>query len=191
MTNNSEGEIVFPGRPSNERAEWYDEMLNDIVGREKEPTPGGSETWYVIKEIRPAFVSGLYISTIFLCAGAVEQMLFTELTCRDICDQDEELPLGTIIEKAANNGIISQAEKGRVLELKENRIGFFHYRDFSHEDAPSREVLEDIKQSSIRPESYSELHPEAPTMWDYIEPDVKDGIRITLEIGMKAWTDWR
>lgn len=191
MADDSEDQIVFPGSPSKERAEWYDETLKDITGRVKEPAPGGSETWYVIKEIRPAYVCGLYVSTIFLCAGTVEQMLFTELTYRDICDQDDKLFFGEIIEKATENGVISSSEKERVLKLKDNRIRFFHYRDFSHEDAPSREVLEDIKQSPIRPESYSGLHPNAPTMWDYIESDVKDGIRITLEIGMKAWTDWR
>lgn len=45
----------------------------------KKPAPGGSETGYVIGEIATAFASVLFVSTIFLCAGAIERKLFTEL----------------------------------------------------------------------------------------------------------------
>lgn len=182
---NGEDDAVFPGRWSEQRAKWYKETMDDIIGSQKEPSPGGSETWYVIKEIAPAFASGLFVSTIFLCAGALEQILFTELMLEDHYDQSQKETLKPIIEKSEEVGIISSDEAERAHRLRKLRKGFFHYRDFSYDDAPSREVLEEIKRSPARPESFAGLHPEAPTMWDYIESDVKDSIRLTLELAMK------
>lgn len=185
MTVDDKDDVVFPGKWSEQRAKWYLETMDDVVGRQKEPAPGGSETWYVIKEIAPAFASGLFVSTIFLCAGAIEQMLFTELTLEGEYEQSDREYFATIIDKSEKLSIISSDEASRAHRLRKLRNGFFHYRDFSYDDAPSREVLEEIKQSPARPESFAGLHPEAPTMWDYIEPDVKDSIRLTLEIAME------
>lgn len=152
---------------------------------EKNRHRGGSETWFLIKEIAPAFASGLFVSTIFLCAGSIEQMLFTELTMEGEYESSEREYFETIINKSEEMSIISSDEACRAHRLRKLRNGFFHYRDFSYDDAPSREIIDEIGGSPARPESSSNIHPETTTMWDYIESDVKDSIRLTLEIAMK------
>lgn len=57
------------------RTKWYQNALTEITGREDEPA---HETFFLADEAGRAYVNGLFIATIILCAAIVEQDIFGE-----------------------------------------------------------------------------------------------------------------
>lgn len=167
---------VIPGSYSQERADWYDTTLDEIVGRQKEPAPGGSETWFLIKELRPAYVMGLFHSTIFLCAAATEQILVSEADVRGLFDGDPPRYFGDAIDVLESEDLLSSDEAHRARQLKERRINTFHWRPIEAPDSPTGEYLREHG-----PEAF--LEGEGP--WTRYHADVRDAIRLVLELGTR------
>lgn len=166
----------FQKRGTKERANWYSETLERIAGEQIEPSMGGSETMFLANEVRIAFVNGCYIATILLCAAIVEQELFAGLVSRDIYESTEKVYLGTMVSKSEELGMLTSEEADAVNELNSNRVSFFHYRDFSHPDAPFAEVFQ--KQDE----------PYSP--YEEYENRARHAIETWLKIAIKPWTEW-
>lgn len=158
------------------RAEWYLDTLEAYTGERTEPSRGESETFFLTQEVGRAYAHGLYISTILLCAALVEQELFSELLARGVYDRQDEPPLGAIREEAATVGLLDSEESDAVDELRSDRITFFHYRDYSHADAPFRDVLESQAEPYGPYEDYEQRAQHAITTW--------------LRVAIKPWTEW-
>lgn len=155
------------------RTKWYQNALTEITGREDEPA---HETFFLADEAGRAYVNGLFIATIILCAAIVEQEIFGELVYREIYDADNRVHLPDMVDKAESGGILSSAEAEDVRDLNRNRIAFFHYREYQHEDDPFRRV------SDNQEEPY----------WPHgeFEKWARDAIETWLTISMKPWTEW-
>lgn len=167
---------VFPGSFSQERANWYDETLEEIVGRQKEPAPGGSETWFLIKELRPAYVIGLLHSTIFLCAAATEQILVSEADVRGLFEEDPPHYFGEAIDHLESEDLITSEEADRARQLKERRINTFHWRPIESPDSPTGEYLREHGPQAM-------IDGKGP--WTRYHEDVRDSIRLVLELGTR------
>jgi hypothetical protein len=126
-----------------ERREWYEEQKEEVNPPHFVPD-GDAETARLAEEQKYAFCHGLDLSTVFLGAGAVEQVFhYLASQLLDNIDEGQKIGLGGLLGRLQDSeySYLIEDLEDDVEELVEDRKTSYHYRSPFSPESPTMEKM--------------------------------------------------